>query len=140
MCERIVFAEFKWKYHNFLNKKTGELDLKILLFNYWNDLVWSWLETYFPEVDAYVSQKRATTGLCDGRICWIWVKIPQFFKYKNGRVGPKDFFVYFLKWSCVSLSRNIFSGSRCIHISETRHRRCLRGSFLLNLSENITNF
>ena len=29
----------------------------------------------------------------------------------------------------------MFSRSRCIHVSETSHHRCLRGLFLLNLSE-----
>ena len=29
MCERVVFGEIEEKYHNFLNKKTGEWDLKI---------------------------------------------------------------------------------------------------------------
>ena len=34
MSERVVFAEFDWKYHIFLNIKSEEWDLKVLLFNY----------------------------------------------------------------------------------------------------------
>ena len=34
----------------------------------------------------------------------------------------------------------MFSGSRCIRVSGTNHQRSLRGSFLLNFSENITFF
>ena len=33
ISKRIAFAEFEWKYHNFLEMKTGECDLKLLLFN-----------------------------------------------------------------------------------------------------------
>ena len=152
MSERVFFAEFEWKYHNFLNVKEGKCELKILLFNYWNDLAlgsvetfflgggayvslervntgiwevcfcWVWMkisyflninteewhlqnllfnywndlalgsaETYFLGVGAYVSLKRAITGLWEGRFCCIWAKIQQFFKYKNGRVGPTNF-------------------------------------------------
>ena len=63
------------------------------MFNYWNDFVLGLVETYFLEVGAYVSLKRATTGVWEGQICWNWVEIPQFFKYKNGGVGPKCFIV-----------------------------------------------
>ena len=34
MYERVVFAEFDLKYHNFLDLKKDERDPKILLFNY----------------------------------------------------------------------------------------------------------
>ena len=140
ICLRVIFAEFEWKYHNSLNTKTGEWALKLLLFNYCKDLVWGSIETYFLEVGAYVSLKRATTGLSEARFCWIWVKMLQFFKYKNGGVGPTDFTVKLLKWSCLGLSRNIISGSRCKHVSEISQRRCLRGLYLQNLSENFTIF
>ena len=138
VSERVVFAEFEWKYHNFLNIKPGEWDLKRLLPNYWNDLVWGSLEIYFPEFGAYVSLKWATAGVLDGRFCRIWVKIPQFFECKKGREGSKNVTVSLLKRSCLQLSRNIFSGSWCIRVSETSHHRCLRWLFLLNLSENTT--
>ena len=39
------FADFDWKYHIFFNIKTEERDLKILLFNYWNDLALGSVET-----------------------------------------------------------------------------------------------
>ena len=39
VCESVFFAEFERKYHNLLKTKTGKWDLKILLFNYWNDFV-----------------------------------------------------------------------------------------------------
>ena len=45
VCERVVFAEFDWKYHIFLNIKTEQWDLKILLFNYWNDIALGSVET-----------------------------------------------------------------------------------------------
>ena len=87
--ERVVFAEFGWKYHNFLKIKTEEWDLKILLFDYWHDLTLGSVETCFLEIDSYVSLERATTGLWEGCFCLILVKILRFFKYKNGGVGPK---------------------------------------------------
>ena len=79
------------------------------MFNYWKDLVLGSVETYFLEVGAYVSPKRASTGLWEGRICWIWVKIPLFCEYENGGVRPKDFTVYLLEWSCLRLGRYVFS-------------------------------
>lgn len=48
---------------HFLDIKTGELDLKNLLFNYSNDFVLRRVETYFLHVGAYVSLKLSTTGL-----------------------------------------------------------------------------
>ena len=33
VCESVVFAEFEWKYHNFLKIKTGEWDVKFLSLN-----------------------------------------------------------------------------------------------------------
>ena len=140
VSERVIFAEFDWKYHIFLNIKTDEWDLKILLFNYWNDLVLGSVETYFSEINACVSLKRATVGVWDGGFCWIWLKISLFVKYKDGGVGPKNFFVELLKWSCLRLSRNIFFRSRCIRVCEKSHRECLRGWILLNLTGNITFF
>ena len=73
------FCRIEWKYHNFLNIKKREWDLKILLFNYWNGLAIGSVDTYFLEVGTYMSLKQATTGLWESRICWIWVKILQFF-------------------------------------------------------------
>ena len=63
-----------------------------------------------------------------------------FFKYKNGGVGPSNFIVESLKWSCFSLTTNIFFGSRCIRVSETSHHGFLKRSLLLNLTENIIFF
>ena len=93
VSERVVFAEFDWNYHTFLNIKKDEWDLTILLFNYWNDLVSGLVEAYFLEVDAYVCVKRATAGVWEGGFCWIWLEISHFFKYKNGEVGPNNFIV-----------------------------------------------
>ena len=62
--------------------------------------------------------------------------ILQCFKNKNGGVGPKTFIVWLLTWPYLRLSRNIFSGSLCISVYETKQRMCMRGSFSLNLSEN----
>ena len=52
VSEKVGFAELEWKHHNFFNIKTGEWDLRILLFNYWNDFVLDSLETYIHEVGA----------------------------------------------------------------------------------------
>ena len=117
-----------------------EPDLKLFMFNYWNDLVLDSVETYFLEVGAYVSLTRATTGLWEGCFCWIWVKVSHFFKYKNGGVRRKNFTVKLLKGYCLKLNRNIFSGSWCIRASGTSHRRFLRALFLLNFSENTIIF
>ena len=77
----------------FLNIKTREWNLKILLLNYLNDLALCSVETYFLKVGGYVFCKLNTTGVWEGRFCWICLKIPQFLKHKNGRVTPKDFIV-----------------------------------------------
>ena len=77
----------------FLNIKMGEWELKIWLFNYWNDLALGSVEKYFLEVGAYVSLKRATTGIWEVPFCWIWMKRSHFFKYKNGGVGTKNLIV-----------------------------------------------
>ena len=69
VSERVAFAEFEWKYYIYLSVKTGDWSLKILLFNYWNDLALGSVETYFREVGAYVSLKRAATGVWEGNIC-----------------------------------------------------------------------
>ena len=66
LSERVVFAKFEWKHHNFWNIKTSEWDLQILLFKYWKDLVLGTVETYFLGVGAYVSLKRAPTGVWEG--------------------------------------------------------------------------
>ena len=63
LSERVIFAEDEWKYYIYLSIKTGEWDLKISLFNYLINLVLGSLETYFLEVGAYVSLKRATAGV-----------------------------------------------------------------------------
>ena len=137
---RVAFAEFEWKCHNFLSKKVGNWDRKILLFRYWKYLVLGLGEVYFLEVDAYLSLKRATTSVWEGHLCWIWLKIPQCFEYKSGGLGSKSFIVKLPKSSYLRIIRNIFSGSWCIRISEMSRHSCPRGSFLLNLSENTTIF
>ena len=85
------FAEIELKHQNFLNIKSGAWDLKILLFDFWNDIALGSAEIYFLEVGACVSLEQATTGLWEGRFCWIWLKISHFLKYKNGGVQPKNF-------------------------------------------------
>ena len=111
-----------------------------MLFNFWNNLALGSVETYFLEVAAYVSLKGAAAGHEKGRFCWIWLELSHFFKYKYGLVGLKNFIVWLPKWPCFRLSGNIFFGCRCIRVSQKGHRRCVRGSFLLNLTENITFF
>ena len=128
------------KISHFLKYKNGGGDLKVLLFNYWNGLVLGEVETYFLEVIAYVSLKGVTTGVWEGRFCWIWLKISDFFKYKNGGEGSKSFIVWLLKWSCLGLCINISFGNRCMRVSGTSHCRLLRRSVLLNLTESITSF
>ena len=70
-----------------------EWDLKILLFNCWNDFAWGSVETYILEVGTYMSLKGATGGVWEGHFCWIWLEISYFFKYKIVGVGPKTFIV-----------------------------------------------
>ena len=83
VSERFVFAEFDWTYHIFWNVKTEEWDLKGLLFNHWNDLFLGSVKTYFLEIGAYVSVKRATTGVSEGRFCLIWLEIWHFLNIKT---------------------------------------------------------
>ena len=142
MFERIVFAEFEWKSQNVLNIKTGELDLKPLLCNYWKDFVLGSAETCFLEFGTYVSLKWATADACD-RVDFVEFqgKYHKFFKYKNGGVEPKNVIVQLLKWFCLSLIRNTFSGSLYIRVSKTSHHRSrIERVELLNLSKNTTNF
>ena len=76
-------CRFCWiwvKISHFLNIKTEEWDVKMFMFSYRNDLALGSIETFF---DAYLSLKRATTALWDGRFCWVWVKISHFFKQKK---------------------------------------------------------
>ena len=47
VSDRVVFAEFDWKYPNFLKYKKGEWGVNILLFNYTNDLALGSVETIF---------------------------------------------------------------------------------------------
>ena len=61
-----------------------EWDLKILFFNYWNNLVWSSIENFFLEVGGYMSQKRATAVVWEGCFCGIWVMCHNFFNIKMG--------------------------------------------------------
>ena len=139
VSDTVVFAELEWKISLFLKYKNGESDLKILLFNYWSDLALGSVEIYFLEVGAYASPKKAITGVVKvvfAEFEWRY----QFFKHKTGGVGPKSFIVLLLKWSCLRLSRNIFSGICWIKASETSHHGCVIRSLLLNLSENITVF
>ena len=70
-----------------------EGDLNILLFNYWKYLVLGAGEIYFLEVSPLVPLKRATAGFWEGRFCRFFTKISQIFKYNNGVVGPKAFYV-----------------------------------------------
>ena len=91
--ERVVFAEFDWKYHIFLKMKMEEWDRKNLLSNYWNDLALGSKETYFLEVGACLPMRGATTGIWEGRFMWVWQEISHFFTDKNGGVVPKNFSV-----------------------------------------------
>ena len=44
------FSELEWKYYIYFSIETREWDLKILLFNYQNNLDLGSLETHFREV------------------------------------------------------------------------------------------
>ena len=138
VSDRVIFCEIEWTYHCFSHIKKGKWHLKIFWFNYWKDLALGSVETVFLEVGAYVFLKPATTGVWEGRFCWMWVKTSLFSKYENRGVGPKKFLAAYLKWFFPKFRKIIFFGSRCIRVSETSHQRCLSRSFLLNLSENIT--
>ena len=76
-----------------LNIKTEKWKLKDLLFNYCNDLFLGSVETYFLEVGAYLSVKRATASVREVRFCLISLQISHLFKYKNGGVEPISFIV-----------------------------------------------
>ena len=116
--ERVVFVEFDRKYHIFLNIKTEEWGLNILLFNYWNDLALDSVETYVLEVGVYESLKEATTGVWEGCFCWLWPEISRFSKYKN-RGGPKSFIAQLLKWSCLGSVKTFFL-EVCAYVSLKR--------------------
>ena len=75
-----------------LNIKTGECDLKSLLFNYWNDLVLGSVEI-FLEAGACACLKGGTTGIWECHLPWSWREISYFLKYKNGGVRSKKFIV-----------------------------------------------
>ena len=83
VSERVVFAEFDWKCHILLNIKKEEWDPKILLLNYWNDLVLGSAETNFLEISSYVSLKGASGGVWEGRFSWFWLEIAHFFNTKT---------------------------------------------------------
>ena len=102
------------------------------MFNYWNNLFLGSVETYFLEVGAFVSVKRAPASVSEGRFYLIWLEIAHFFKYRQGGVEPKNFFVECGKWIFLRLSRIIFFGSQCICVCEKSHCKCLRGSFFLH--------
>ena len=108
VAQRVVFAEFDWKYHAFLNIKTEVWDLKILLFIYWNHVFLGSIETYFLEVCAYVSVKRTTASVWEVCFCLISLEISHFFKYKNGGVGPNNFIVNLLKLFFLGSVEHIF--------------------------------
>ena len=83
VSERVVFAEFDWKYETFLNIKREERELKILMFNYWNDLFLGSVETNFLEHDAYVYVKRAPAGVQESPFCLIRPVISNFLNIKT---------------------------------------------------------
>ena len=60
-------------------------DQNILLFNYWNNLVLGSVETYFLEVDAYVSLKRATAGAWESRFAEFEWKSHIYSNIKTGK-------------------------------------------------------
>ena len=89
-------GRFWWiwvKIAHFFKYWNGEWEQNVLFFNYWNDFILGWVETYFLEVSAYMSVKRATAGVWEGRFFRIWVKILHLLKYRNEGVGLKDFTV-----------------------------------------------
>ena len=50
------------------------------------------------------------------------------FEYENG-IGPNKFIVQSLKWACLRLTTNVFSGIWCIPLSQTSYHRFLEGLF-----------
>ena len=65
-----------------------------------------------------------------------WMKISLLLKSINGKVAIKNFFL--LKWYCLRISRNIFSGSRCICVFEKNLQRFLIVLLLLNWVKILT--
>ena len=130
LTENIIF---------FVNTKREEWDLKILLFNYWNGLALGSVQTFFLEVVhtcLWNEPPQVSERVVFAEFDWKY----HFFWYKNGEVGPTNFIIWLLKWSCPRLSTDIFSGGRCIHVSERSQCSFLRRSLLLNLIEKITIF
>ena len=102
VCDNCLFVKFLIQHHLLLfHNFSGDSKLDS---NFWNDPVLGSVGRYFMEIGAYLSQKRASTGVWEGRFCWIWVKLLSL-KYKNGGLRPK----YSIAWFCLSISRNIFS-------------------------------
>ena len=105
------------KIPQFLNIKTGDLDLKISLFNYSNDLVLRWVETYSGRCCINVSDTSQHSSL---RVpYWIWVKIPQVFS--NIIAGEWN-----LKISLFNYWNYIVLGSVETHILDVGAYVCLK--------------
>ena len=138
-CERVVFVECDWKYHVFLNIKTEEWDQNISLFIYWNGLVLGSVEVYLLEVSAYVPLKITIAGVWEGCFWWVWLEISHFLNIKTEEWDLKVLLFNFSNDFFIGSVKTIF-GTRWIHICERSHRRCVRGSFLLNLTGNFNFF
>ena len=115
------------KIQQFLYVKTGDLDLKISLFNYSDDLVLHWAESHFLNIDVYLSLKQAPTGLWGVRLCWIWVKIPQFLSnIKTGEWNLKN--SLFNYWNDLMLGWvETYFLEVGAYVCGTSHYRCLKG-------------
>ena len=63
-----------------------------------------------------------------------------FLRIQNRGLGYKNFVAQLLECSSYRLSKIIFSGRRCICVSETSYPLCLLESILLDLHVKITVF
>ena len=116
---------------------------------------WSKISKHTALSQLNILKKIKKSIICAKYYCWInlkslWNEPPQrvifaenitFLNIKTGELNLKILLLnYWHALSCLRVSRNIFSASRWIYVSEKSHHRCLKGSFLLNLSEGITFF
>ena len=116
---------------------------------------WSKISKHTALSQLNILKKIKKSIICEKYYCWInlkslWNEPPQgvifaenitFLNIKTGELNLKILLLnYWHALSCLRVSRNIFSASRWIYVSEKSHHRCLKGSFLLNLSEGITFF
>ena len=127
MSERVIFTEFEWKYHCFWNRKTGEWNLNILLFNYWNDFpeahykhtFWKLVHTCHWNEPAEVSERVAFTAFEWKYHCFRNIKMGEWylplllFNYWNspGLGSIETYFLEFCAYVSLKMWNDLALGS-----------------------------